>query len=154
VIELVLPDVRFESSYLDAERERAIAEDKVPVTAEGFVAMLDALAGLRDGTRIPDGFTQTLELWLVEGKDYLGKVQLRAQPAPHQGHVGIVIRPSRRRQGLARRAGTLARPHLAALGIDEIVATCDAVNAASRTLIESAGGVLVERGAMLRYVIR
>lgn len=130
MIELVTPDERFRASYLEADREFAagpIWDGKFIATEETFARMLGGIL------RAP--FT---ELWLVDGERYLGKVQLRPDGVPD--HVGVAIRPSARRAGLAARALELALPHLRAF--PRVTAMCDADNAGARALVERFGGVL------------
>lgn len=58
------------------------------------------------------------------------------------GHIGYSVRPSRRGEGHAGRALRLALEHLAGLGLDRVLITCDEDNEPSRRTIVAAGGVL------------
>ena len=51
------------------------------------------------------------------------------------------MRPSRRREGHASAALTLALVEARALGLDQVLVTCDEDNPGSRRTIESCGGV-------------
>jgi len=57
------------------------------------------------------------------------------------GHIGYSVRPSRRREGHASAALTLALTEARALGLDQVLVTCDEDNLGSRRTIESCGGV-------------
>jgi predicted acetyltransferase len=133
-VDLVLPAERFRRSYLDADQEFVAAgllwDGKFIATDDTFAHMLEGIVAKR-----PD----LVELWLVDGDRYLGKVQLRPGGIPD--HVGIAIRPSERRRGRAVRALELATPHLRALGLDRIVVMTDATNAAVHALAARFGGV-------------
>jgi predicted acetyltransferase len=64
------------------------------------------------------------------------------------------VRPSRRRQGHARRALALGVRRAGELGIERVLVTCDDDNAGSRRTIERCGGVLEDvRGDKRRYWI-
>jgi predicted acetyltransferase len=147
-LELAVPSERFRASYLAADQEFVAAGSlwagKFIATEETFSRMVERIA-----QALPD----LIELWLVDGDEYLGKVQLRRGGVPD--HVGVAIRPSARRRGLAAHALELARPHLLAMGLERITAMCDADNAAARALVARHGGVLESDlgEGRLRFVI-
>lgn len=119
-----------------------------------FVAYLVADAtpdAPRPGHHVPQS-----TWWLVEGDDYLGRISCRhvltEWLAEFGGHIGYEIRPSARRQGHATHMLLAVLPHVHALGIDPALLTCDDTNAASRRVIEAAGGVFEDqRGGKLRF---
>jgi predicted acetyltransferase len=146
-LELVLPAERYRRSYLESDAEFAAlgpSDGKVIATEDTFAKMLAGIEGLRTGARIPPGFVQQLELWLVAGDYYVGKVQLRREVSDHRDNVGVAIRPSCRRRGLAQRALELARPHILELGVDPIIVKCAAANIAACALVARYGGLMVE----------
>jgi predicted acetyltransferase len=62
------------------------------------------------------------------------------------------VRPSARRRGIATAALRAALPQAAALGIHEVLVTCDDDNIGSARVIEANGGVLEDvRGDKRRY---
>jgi predicted acetyltransferase len=68
------------------------------------------------------------------------------------GHIGYDVRPSARRCGHATAMLRAARPHVARLGIDPALVTCDDDKVGSRWVIEANGDVLHEHGdGILRY---
>ncbi len=69
------------------------------------------------------------------------------------GHVGFSVRPSRRREGHATRALQLGLDHIAGLGVERVLVTCDDANEGSRRTIEAAGGVLEDVRPLRRYWI-
>jgi predicted acetyltransferase len=103
---------------------------------------------LPDGTCVPrlPGFTR----WIWE-EGFCGSIGLRWQPGteelpPHcLGHVGYAVVPWRRGQGLASAALVALLPEVRLIGLRYIELTTSPDNAASRRVIERAGGVLVER---------
>jgi predicted acetyltransferase len=141
--ELVTPSERCRASFLAAEAEIA-AEGGRAITADTFAALLARYADSAAARNIKPGYVPSTTLWLVEGDDYIGRISMRhtltALLRAYGGHVGYDVRPSRRRQGHATRMLALAIPHLAALGIDPALITCDEVNVGSRKVIEACGG--------------
>jgi predicted acetyltransferase len=144
--ELVTPSTRYRASFLAAEVEsngegtgRGVTDDV------SFAALLAKYEQYALG-RVPDGRVPETTFWLVEGDEYIGRIAIRHTLTPllraYGGHVGYDVRPSRRRQGHATRMLRLAIPHLAALGIDPALITCDESNVASRNVIEACGGRL------------
>jgi hypothetical protein len=113
-LELALPVERYRRSYLAADQEwvAPLPDGKFIATDETFAVMLVRIEGVRTGEHIPDGFMKQLELWLVAGDEYFGKIH------------------------------ALARPHIMALGEDPLLAMCKASNVAARQLIGRYDGVV------------
>ena len=158
-LELVLPAERYRASYLESDREFAAlgpSDGKAIHTEETFARMLEGIEGVRTGARIPPGFVQQLELWLVAGDYYVGKVQLRKQFVLPRDNIGVAIRPSCRRKGYAHHALRLALPQIRELGVNPINVVCSAANIAACTLVAHYGGDMVEElaGGAFRFEVR
>ena len=103
---------------------------------------------LPDGSAVPrlPGYSQ----WMWDG-EFCGSIGLRWQPGTTElppyclGHVGYSVVPWKRRHGYATRALQLLLPQARAEGIAHIELTTDADNVASRRVIETNGGTVVER---------
>ena len=103
---------------------------------------------LPDGSRVPriPGYT----FWMWDG-EFCGLINFRWQvgtPAlpPHVlGHVGYSVVPWKRRKGHGTEALRQLLPIVRGEGLPYIELTCDPSNAASIRIIESNGGVLLER---------
>ncbi|MCX6374156.1 MAG: GNAT family N-acetyltransferase [Actinobacteria bacterium] len=136
----LLADPRQFARYVAALR----ADVDQPGESSRYVA---ALAGVLPETW-PDGYVPQSTCWWVAGEEYLGRLSIRHQLTPHLlyegGHIGFEVRPSVRRRGHAAAMLAAALPLAAALGVDPARLDCDAVNAASRRVIEKNGGVLDE----------
>jgi predicted acetyltransferase len=94
----------------------------------------------------PALYVPTSTFWWVDGNEYLGRLAIRHRLAPGQtgqrnGHIGYDVRPSARRLGHATAMLAAALPEAAALGLTQVLITCDATNDASRRTIERNGGV-------------
>ncbi len=107
---------------------------------------LDLLAGLSDGSRVPEGLVHSLFLLAEVDGELVGRVSVRLELneylAARGGHIGYGVRPAFRRRGYAtdilRRAVRLAHQE----GVGPILVVCDDDNVASATVIERCGGVL------------
>ncbi|MHA0040251.1 GNAT family N-acetyltransferase [Deinococcus sp. PEB2-63] len=153
-MELLPPDERFKSSFLDAVREAQATGSGLGDTLSfdvadmerDFASFLTHLRRFEPGHTLPEGFVHSEYLWLVDGSTYLGRASIRhslnARLREFGGHIGYEVRPGARRQGHATRilAGSLRRARQ--LGIESALVTCDADNTGSRRTIEKCGGVL------------
>jgi predicted acetyltransferase len=146
VTELVAPSERYRASFLAADAESMADGTGRGITEDTFSALLARFEQYASGRDLPPNRVRETTLWLVEGDEYIGRISLRHALTPLLvvigGHVGYDVRPSQRRQGHATRMLRLAIPHLAALGIDPALITCDDDNVASCKVIEACGGRL------------
>lgn len=171
---LVDPDTRWYESFVAAMAEFA-AEGRGGVSDDSMVGadlrlrqdrwrspaafaayVDDVLAQRRENAPRPSGYVPSTVLWWIDGEEFLGRLSIRHRLTPHLlevgGHIGYDIRPTARLRGhaTAMLAAALRVAHL--LGIDPALITCDTDNVASRSVIESNGGVLEdERNGKLRY---
>lgn len=150
-MKLELPSEHYRRSYLEAEQEYVAAgslwDGKAIHTEDTFARMLAGLEAVRLRGEM-------LELWLVDGDEYLGKVQIR--PGGEPDHVGVSMRPSARRRGNAVHAIELARPHIVALGIETISVVCSAANIGACALVAHYGGDMTEElpDGVFRFTVR
>jgi predicted acetyltransferase len=171
VTRLVLPDVRYQDSYLVASDEFAASGehrdgdgDLAQPAEDGYAGFAFTREGLQDRTEFArfvaqrvqasdedaprrSGWTACHFRWVVDDADqYVGSLALRHELTDfllrEGGHIGYSVRPSARRRGHAREALRLALP-LARdeVGLDRVLVTCLESNEASRRTIEANGGV-------------
>jgi predicted acetyltransferase len=119
-------------------------------TPEGFAAYVETLlAAAREDTPRPDGLVPATTLWWIDGSTYLGRLAIRhrltAFLLEQGGHIGYDVRPTARRRGHATAMLRAALPVAKELGLSSVLVTCDSDNAASRKVIESAGGIFEDQ---------
>jgi predicted acetyltransferase len=153
--DLIIPDARFHSSWLEgaaefrgARQDGAGAEDW-PLDAlekpQEFCRFVEWLVGdaLPESPRKP-GYVPCTYLWITEGDTFLGSLAIRHELTEfllnEGGHIGYSVRPSARRRGHAAKALADALPIARELGIPRVLLTCDEDNAGSRATIERNGG--------------
>ncbi|PYE48990.1 GNAT family N-acetyltransferase [Deinococcus yavapaiensis] len=151
---LALPDVRLRASFIDFVRECHEHGSGLGDTRELKIEDLEAdfAAHVRDRRaferreNLGPGFVPQTEKWLVDEERVLGRVKIRHELNDRLrefgGHIGYEIRPSERRRGLGSLALRLALDEARALGLSEVLLTCDEDNLGSRGVIEHNGGVL------------
>lgn len=92
----------------------------------------------------PERVASTFEL-AIAGGQIAGRLSVRHALneflLQQGGHIGYGVLPTFRGQGLGKRMLQRGRELTASMGIGRVLVTCDENNAASRRIIEGAGGV-------------
>ena len=167
MLRLVEPAPQYKAAILDAVPElQAIGEwDISPdAFATRFDDMLRELAAAKDPATAPPGVLPYEDFWLMEDNTWIGLLTLRLrlnEAFLHSGgHIGYVIRPSKRRCGYGTALLRLGLDKARERGLARVLLTCDETNIGSRKIIEANGGqfenaVVVEGQAdkKLRYWI-
>ncbi|NEA62048.1 GNAT family N-acetyltransferase [Streptomyces sp. SID12488] len=172
--ELIAPTGRLRSSWLAACDEWSpgahqdgtglrLAPDDGLDRPEVFAQWVELLRQQSDrSVAVSGGHVHATYWWIVEGRNYLGAIDLRhylnAVLLDVAGHIGYSIRPSARRRGLATWALGAVLHEARTLGLDRVLVTCDDDNVGSARTIERNGGVLedvrtTEVGIKRRYWI-
>ena len=133
---------------------------------EDFSKFLERLSACARGEGLPPGFVAHSTYWLVlGGTEVVGVSNLRHQLTEslrrEGGHIGYSIRPSARRNGYSTELLGKTLLRAAALGLSEVLITCDKTNEPSVRTILRNGGVLESEGyvperkaVVLRYRIQ
>ena len=155
-IQLVLPAERWRESFL-----RALCEFQKEgllwwfggglETAEqdfaGFVARK-----LADSSRCGNGFVPKTHYWALMEGQFVGRITIHHELSDalrvEGGHIGYDTVPSFRGRGVATEMLRQVLPLARALGLTEVLLTCDDSNAASIRVIEKNGGLLHETKAV------
>ena len=101
----------------------------------------------RPGAEMPEGKVACDYFWITDSGEVVGFIAFRRELndwlRSYGGHVGYSVRPSRRREGIARTALNLVLDRARSQGYERVMLTCDDDNAGSYRTIEGAGGELV-----------
>jgi predicted acetyltransferase len=127
--------------------------DRIAADADAFLASLVDREAAGEPIVLPDGQTVPrlpgYRRWMWDG-EFCGSIGFRWQPGteslpPHcLGHIGYSVVPWKQRRGYATRALRELLRDVGAEGLRYVDITTDPDNVASRQVIESAGGVLIE----------
>ena len=106
---------------------------------------LDAVRAYADPATVPEGKVQATQLLCVEEGRVLGMIQIRHELNEYlrlyAGHIGYSVRPSARRQGVAKWMLSAALPFCRELGLRRVMIACEPWNEGSRRTILANGGV-------------
>ncbi len=170
---LLRPDVRLHGSWAETVLEFGseqlhgsgsweVDEEHRGSTTVAACAYLADVLRRREDELVPEGRVPCSYFWIVDGEPappghVVGFIAVRhhlnESLLAEGGHIGYSVRPSRRREGHATRALQLGLDHIAALGVERVLVTCDDDNDGSRRMIEAAGGVLEDVRRLRRYWI-
>lgn len=149
---LTRPQARYKNSFIEAVYEYIREKRTVNWHPEILRARFDEyLRVVQQAETEPlAGLVPATHLWLIaEGRGYIGDVDLRHRLTDslkrYGGHIGYKIRPSCRRRGYGALICQLGIERARALGIGDILITCDDDNIGSYKIIEANGGVLHDR---------
>jgi len=149
MLRLVEPAPIYKSAILAAVPEmHAIGEWNV--TPDAFAArfddMLREIAAAKDPATAPPGVLPFEDYWLMDEDVWIGLLTLRPQINEQYlhsgGHIGYVIRPSKRRSGYGTAILRLGLEKARTRGLQRVLLTCDETNLGSRKIIEANGGQL------------
>jgi predicted acetyltransferase len=147
MLRLVEPAPLYKAAILDAVAEmQAIGE--WDISPEAFAArfddMLRELDAAKDPATAPPGVLPYEDFWLMEQDTWIGlltlRLQLNEQFLHSGGHIGYVVRPSKRRSGYGTILLRLGLDKACERGLQRVLLTCDETNIGSRKIIEANGG--------------
>ena len=159
-MELIPPSARYKDSFIEAVKEfrsesatsmrHHFYEKLATHELEGnFDSYVERCRESAEGKNLPKGYVPETEYWLVEGREFIGRINIRHMLNQHLleigGHIGYDIRPSERGKGYGKKILALALPNAKELGIDRVLVTCDETNVGSRKIIEANRGVFEDK---------
>lgn len=147
VVRLRPPTLADEAACRAAHAELAAEEFDFLFSPElPWPAQLAEFAREAAGTGLPRGRVRADYLLADVVGEVVGRASVRHALTPALlevgGHVGYAVRPAWRCRGYGRAILALSLRRCAALGLEEVLVTCDEDNPASVRVIEACGGVL------------
>jgi predicted acetyltransferase len=153
-LQLVHPDERYRASFLRGLRE--LQAEGLPWWVGGDLDGIEHDFGAFVARRLADATRSAsirkTHLWAVSEDQFVGRIsiwhELDDALRLEGGHIGYDTVPSFRRRGVATEMLRQALPVARALGLNEVLLTCDDTNAPSIRVIERSGGTLLEKRAL------
>jgi predicted acetyltransferase len=156
-MKLIVPSSIYKESFLEAlseyQKERVAVIDTrydllnvdPTVLQKDFDSYIKQISNAAKGIGLSPGFIEHTTYWLVEEKEFIGRVDIRHDLTEHLlrvgGHIGYDIRPSKRKKGYGKKLLAMALPKAKALGITRVLVTCNENNIGSKKIIETNGGI-------------
>ena len=155
-MELIEPSIQYKHSFIEAVKEFQADDDythrskryrdlSVPDLEKDFDSFVATIRSHTKGKNLPEGFVPESEFWLIDDSEFIGRASVRHELVGRLkligGHIGIDVRPSKRKKGYGNTMFKLALEKAKELGLKRVLVTCDERNVASRKIIEKNGGV-------------
>ncbi len=148
-MKLVKPTAKYGKSFRKAFLELKNRNEQTIYGAWGAnTAAQEYIAAAKKrekGEDLPKGWVSYSTYWLIDKNVFVGEVQIRHKLTKHLreigGHIGYVIRPSKRKKGYGKKILALALKKAKLLGMRKVLVTCDATNIGSKKIIEANGGI-------------
>jgi len=120
----------------------------IPELKADFDAFVERQKSHARGENLPEGYVPDSEFWLVDGKEYIGRINIRHRLTEHLekngGHIGYDIRPSQRGKGYGNLILKLGLEKAKEIDISRVLLICNEDNSASRKVIEKNGGTYAD----------
>ncbi len=147
-LHLVPPSEQYRDTFLRALRE--FQREGLAWWIKGDVELAEHDFPAFVARKLADakGFVPKTHLWAVSEEQFVGRIAIHHELSDalrvEGGHIGFDTVPSFRGRGVATEMLRQALPVARALGLTEVLLTCDDSNAASICVIEANGGSLRE----------
>lgn len=156
--QLVRPSTRYKESYLQAirafQREGRYEYYNLERLQDDFASHVEQERARIHIENIDVYQVPETIYWLVEGDEFVGRLELRHELNDHLmkvgGHIGYSIRPDRRKNGYGTTILRLGLEKACENGMERVLLTCDPDNVASRKIIEKNGGRFENRVDLTR----
>lgn len=153
-MEFIKPNALYFDEYLTAvieSYEHSVTE-WMPVKPEDFDTWkenaLHIYALLENGDGLPAGIPRMISFWCVDGKRFVGEIQIRpylsAEEAKALGHIGYAVRYSLWGHGLGTRLLQFATEKLHEYSVNPIYIACHTDNIASNRICRKVGFQFLE----------
>lgn len=155
-MQLVLPSAKYKDSFIEAVKEFQADEDythrtkryhdlSVSDLEKDFDSFVEKIRSHAEGKNLPKGFVPESEFWLIDDGEFIGRASVRHRLAGRLhfigGHIGIDVRPSKRKKGYGNNIFELVLQKAKELGLKRVLITADERNVASQKIIERNRGV-------------
>ena len=155
-IQLVPPSEKYRESFLCGLREfqreglRWWVGGGLETAEQDFAAFV--ARKLAESSPRAEALVRKTPLWAVMEEQFVGRISIHHELSDalrvEGGHIGFDTVPSFRGRGVATEMLRQALPLARALGLTEVLITCDDTNAASIRVIEKNGGSLQKTKAL------
>ncbi len=153
MVNLVIPSVMYKNTFIEAVKELKEQTGFVSPSVQQYIDydlnelqnnfedyIVKPLIDTMNGVNLPDGFVPATEFWIIEDEKFAGRICLRHCLTDFMekyiGHIGYMVIPSMRNQGVAQKALELILKKSAEKGIRQVLLICEEENLISKHMIE------------------
>ena len=145
---LTEPASQYKDQFIDAVREfqgeGRLLDYDVQRLNHNFANFLHRLQNQRVSSQMPPDHVPATDFWLIDNEECIGRLSIRHHLNDYMlkvaGHIGYMIRPSKRRRGYGKEILRLGLEQARVLGLKRVLVTCDENNIGSKKVIEYNGG--------------
>lgn len=155
MIKLVIPSVKYKETFINAVKDIKKLEGFISPSVKQFADydlneletnfesyIVKPLIDTMNGINLPEGFVPSTDLWIMKDDVFVGRIGLRHELTDflekYVGHIGYMIIPAYRKQGIATEALRLMLIEAAQKNIKEVLLICEEDNEISKHMIEKA----------------
>ena len=150
-MKLVVPDIFYKESYADALNEslaECISPEQTLSEVKNIEGTIQHKLDAGNGINLRSGEVMRSEFWLIDDEKYIGNIQIRHKPSGRTSesasHIYYEIRPSQRKKKYGAEILKLGLIEARALGLSEVIITCEKGNIPSKKIIEANRGEFLE----------
>ncbi len=152
-MKLIQPDIKYKDSFLEMAHD--LLKDghwwgpNLDLIKNDFSTYLQKLEDMKSGLGLETNQAPGTEYWILEKGEIAGRLKVNHELLDWMkirgGHIGYGICSKFRKKGLATEALKEALLKARALGIHDVLLTCDEDNIGSIKVIERNGGKLADK---------
>jgi predicted acetyltransferase len=148
MMRLLKPTLKYKRSFQNSLKEFS-KERRKEVNLFNIEMYIKESRQHAKGINLPKGYVPSSTYWLIDNEQFIGRVSIRhylnGDLKKFGGHIGYIIRPSKRKKGYGAQILKLALLKAKKLGINKALITCNESNIASQKIIENNNGKLKDK---------
>jgi predicted acetyltransferase len=153
MIFLTEPHAQYKDSFIEGlhefQQEGRMQQYNLEQTRTDFAGFVRGLHTHKNAASLPPHLVPWTDFWLIDGEEFIGHLTLRHTLNEFLlkigGHIGYLIRPSKRHTGYGTLQLKLGLEKARTMGLTRVLITCDENNIASKKVIERNGGQFEKR---------
>lgn len=155
MIELVIPSSKYKKTFINAVKEIKKNNGFISPSIKQFVDynieklendfdnyIVRPLIDTMNGINLPEGFVPAIEFWIIKDQKFAGRICLRYKLTEFMekyiGHIGYMVIPSFRNQGIAQIALNYVLKEAFQNKIFKVLIICEENNDISKHIIANA----------------